>query len=72
MTREEQDSLRLLYNLKCFVFVSSRYKEHAVGGPSSAESSYHRTCEWFTLTAPLLQRVSATAVLPHGNNKFFF
>lgn len=30
------------------VFVS-RHKEHTVGGPSPAESSHHRTCEYFLL-----------------------
>lgn len=32
----------------CCLF-EHRYKKHAVGGPSSAESSYHRTCEQFLL-----------------------
>lgn len=37
------------YLTNCFVF-PHRYKKHPVGGPSSAESSYHRTCECLTHT----------------------
>lgn len=52
------------------VCVSIRYKEHAVGGPSSAESSHHRTCEYFPLSLngsnKLVLQCSSSIAITHS------